>query len=45
MTNDFAAWCRARVNAEHLAYLDKDTKGYFAAVDLLDKLAKALGRD
>lgn len=38
-------WCRARVNAEHLAYLDRDTKGYFAAVDLLHTLAKALGRD
>ena len=36
-------WCRARVNAEHLAYLDRDPKGYFEAVDLLHKLAKALG--
>jgi len=45
MTPEHAAWCRARVNAEHLAYLDRDTKGYFAAVDLLDRLAKALGKD
>lgn len=37
-------WTRARVNAEHLAYLDKDPKGYFEAVDLLDKLAKVLGK-
>ena len=37
-------WCRARVNAEHLAYLDKDTKGYFEAVVLLHTLAKALGK-
>jgi len=29
-------WCRARVNADHLAYLDRDVKGYFEAVDLLD---------
>ena len=45
MSNDFAAWCRARVNAEHLAYLDRDTKGYFEAVDFLHTLAKVLGRD
>lgn len=37
-------WCRARKQAEELAYLDKDPKGYFEAVDLLDKLAKALGK-
>lgn len=44
MSNDFAAWCRARKQAEELAYLDKDPKGYSKAVDLLDKLAKALVR-
>ena len=36
-------WCRARKQAEHLAYLDKDTKGYFEAMDLIHTLAKALG--
>ena len=36
-------WTRARVNAEHLAYLDRNPKGYFEAVDLLDRLAKVLG--
>lgn len=38
-------WARARVNAEHLAYLDRNPKGYFEAVDLLDKIAKLLGRN
>ena len=38
-------WCRARKQAEELAYLDKDPNGYFEAVDLLHTLAKALGRD
>ena len=38
-------WCLARKQAEELAYLDKDPKGYFEAVDLLHTLAKALGRD
>ena len=43
MSNDFAAWCRAKRQAEELVYLDRDPKGYFEAVGLLDKLAKALG--
>lgn len=38
-------WCRAKRQAEELAYFDRDTKGYFEAVDLLDKLAKVLGKD
>lgn len=37
-------WCRARKQAEHLAYLDRNPKGYFEAVDLLDRLAKVLGK-
>lgn len=38
-------WTRARVNAEHLAYLDRNPKGYFEAVDLLDKIANLIGRN
>ena len=38
-------WTRARVNAEHLAYLDRNPKGYFEAVDLMDKIATLLGRN
>lgn len=37
-------WTRARVNAEHLSYLDRNPKGYFEAVDLLDRLEKVLGK-
>ena len=37
-------WSRARVNAEHPSYLDRNPKGYFEAVDLLDRLAKVLNR-
>ena len=38
-------WARARKQAEELAYLDRDPKGYFEAVDFVDRLAKVLGRD
>jgi len=35
-------WARAKRQAEELAYLDRDPKGYFDAVDLLHKLEKLL---
>lgn len=35
-------WIRARKQAEELAHLDRDPKGYFDAVDLLHKLEKLL---
>ena len=38
-------WTRARKQAEELAYLDRNPKGYFEAVDLMDKIAKLLGRN
>lgn len=37
-------WARARKQAEALSYLDRNPKGYFEAVDLLDKLEKVLNR-
>lgn len=38
-------WARARKQAEALAEMDRDPAGYFAAVDLLDRLGKALRRE
>jgi len=35
-------WARAKRQAEQLVYLDRDPKGYFEAVDLLNKLEKLL---
>lgn len=42
MTPEYNAWARARKQSESLAKLDHDPKAYFAAVDLLDRLEKAL---